>query len=82
MWDWIALQSNQISFLLGLGLYFNPDPIPKGCRPCNYWVLDRNKPQYRVLGSDLSMQYEFFNKLGLYQRLIQFQYPVLGLILI
>jgi hypothetical protein len=54
----------------------------KSCGPCIYWVLDQNKPQYQVSGSNCSMQSQFSNKLGLDQRLIQSQYLVLGLILI
>jgi hypothetical protein len=26
--------------VLGLGLYCNPNPIPKGCELCIYWGLD------------------------------------------
>jgi hypothetical protein len=87
MGDWIALaiqsrgfRSNQ--FLLGFGFYRNPNPVPKGCGSCIYWVLDQNEPQYWVLGLDSYMWSQFSNKLGSDQRLIQSQYPVLGLILI
>jgi hypothetical protein len=80
MWDWIALAIRSNYFLLGLWSYHNSNPIFKGYRPCIYWLLDWNKPQYQVLGLDLSMWYQFYNKLGSDQRWIQSQYPVLGLV--
>jgi hypothetical protein len=45
------------SFFLGLGLYCNPNPIPKGFRPCIYWASDWNKPQYLLPGIGIGSLY-------------------------
>jgi hypothetical protein len=84
-WIALAIQPRGIRLnecLLRLGAYCDPNPIPKGCGLCVYWVLDWNKPSYQVLGSDCSLWYQCSNKLGLDWRLIWSQYLVLGLVLI